>query len=150
MGIEEEIQAFQQEVVERMGLDLQVSVESTEESVRLDMTGADRDEVLQDRAELLETFQYLLNRIFGTRLSDRRVVVDCDDFRKRKEAELRQIAQRISDRVRSTGNKEVLGLMNPHERRIVHLEVAEQAGVTTVSEGDGFLKRVTILPESIR
>lgn len=147
MSIEEEIRAFQQEVVERMGLDLQVSVESTEESVRLDLTGADRDEVLQERAELLETFQYLLNRIFGARLSDRRVVVDCDDFRKRKEAELRQIAQRICERVRSTGNKEVLGLMNPHERRIVHLEVAEQEGVTTVSEGEGFLKRITILPQ---
>ena len=146
MSIEEEIQAFQLEVVERMGLDLKVSAETTDESVRLEMTGPDRDEVLQDKAELLETFQYLLNRIFGARLEDRRVVVDCDGFRKRKEDELQQIAQRIAERVRSTGTQEVLGLMNPHERRIVHLEVAEQEGVTTVSDGDGFLKRITILP----
>jgi len=147
VGIEEEIRAFQEDVVRRMGLDLEVAVESTEESVLLEMTGPDRDDVLQDRAELLETFQYLLNRIYGIRLGERRVVVDCDGFRKRKEAELRQIALRICERVRTTGDKEVLGLMNPHERRIVHLEVAEQDGVTTVSEGDGFLKRITILPE---
>ena len=146
MGIEEEIRAFQEDVVRRMGLDLEVAVESTDESVLLEMTGPDRDDVLQDRAELLETFQYLLNRIYGIRLGERRVVVDCDGFRKRKEAELRQIAQRICERVRTTGNKEVLGLMNPHERRIVHLEVAEQDGVTTVSDGDGFLKRITIQP----
>jgi len=147
MTIEEEIRAFQQEVLDRMGLELEVSAESTEESVRLEMTGPDRDEVLQDRAELLETFQYLLNRIFGPRLDDRRVVVDCDGFRMRKEAELRQIAQRIAERVRTTGNRETLGLMNPHERRIVHLEVAEQPGVTSVSDGDSFMKRITILPE---
>ncbi len=49
--------------------------------------------------------------------------------------------------MRTTGSKEALSPMNPHERRIVHLEVAEQEGVTTVSEGDGFLKRITILPE---
>ncbi len=147
MSIEEEIRTLQLEVVERMGLELTVSVESTEESVRLDMAGPDRDEVLQDKAELLETFQYLLNRIFGARLEDRRVVVDCEGFRKRKEDELRQIAQRIAERVRNTGSKEALGLMNPHERRIVHLEVAEQEGVTTVSDGEGFMKRITILPE---
>ena len=147
MSIEEEIHAFQLELLERMGLDLVVSVESTEENVRLDMTGPDRDGVLQDKAELLETFQYLLNRIFGIRLEDRRVVVDCDGFRKRKEDELRQIAQQISERVRNTGSKEALGLMNPHERRIVHLEVAEHEGVTTVSDGEGFMKRITILPE---
>ena len=147
MSIEEEILAFQREVVGRMGLDLKVELASTEEGVRIEMAGPDRDEVLQDRAELLETFQYLLNRIFGSRLEAGRVVVDCDGFRQKSEDELRQIAQRLSERVRLTGMKEVLGLMNPHERRIVHLEVAEQEGVTSVSEGEGFLKRIAILPE---
>ena len=147
MSVEEEILVFQREVLHRMGLDLKVELASTEEAVCVEMAGGDRDEVLQDRAELLETFQYLLNRIFGSRLEPRRIVVDCDGFRQKKEDELRQIAQRLSQRVRTTGAKEVLALMNPHERRIVHLEVAEQEGVTSMSEGEGFLKRITILPE---
>lgn len=147
MSIEEEVQAFQAEVVERMGFDLGVEVESTDENILVELSGPDRDEVLQEKAELLETFQYLLNRVFATRLSGRRIVADCDGFRMRKEEELRQIAQKASERVRLTGDREVLGQMNPHERRIVHMAVAEQEGVTTESDGDGFLKRITILPQ---
>ena len=90
---------------------------------------------------------YLLNRVFATRLSGQRIVTDCDGFRMRKEEELRQIAQRVSQRVKLTGTQEVLGLMNPHERRIVHMAVAEEEGVTTESDGEGFMKRITILPQ---
>ena len=146
MSIEQEVQAFQAEMIERMGFDLQVEVESTDENILVELSGPDRDEVLQEKAELLETFQYLLNRAFATRLSGRRIVADCEGYRQRKEEELRQIAQRVSERVKLTGAKEVLGRMNPHERRIVHMAVAEQEGVTTESDGEGFMKRITILP----
>ena len=147
MSIEREVRAFQVEVLERMGFELSVEVQSTEENILVEMSGPDRDEVLQEKAELLETFQYLLNRVFATRLSGRRIVADCDGFRMRKEEELRQIAQRVSERVKLTGTKEVLGLMNPHERRIVHMAVAEEEGVTTESDGEGFMKRIAILPQ---
>ena len=147
MSIEEEVQAFQAEVLERMGLDLGVEVESTDENILVEISGPDRDDLLQEKAELLETFQYLLNRVFGARLSGRRIITDCDGFRTRKEEELQQIAQRVSQRVKLTGTQEVLGLMNPHERRIVHMAVAEEEGVTTESDGEGFMKRITILPQ---
>ncbi len=147
MGVAEEVGGFQKELVERMGLDLRVAVESNEEYVHVEISGPDRDEILQDRAELLEAFQYLLNRIFASRLEGRRIVADCEGFRERKEEELRQIALRVSERVKRTGEKEVLGQMNPHERRIVHLAVADVEGVTTVSSDEGFLKHITILPD---
>ncbi len=148
MSVEEEVRAFQAEVLERMGFDLRIEVESTDENILVEMSGPDRDDLLQEKAELLETFQYLLNRVFATRLSGQRIVTDCDGFRMRKEEELRQIAQRVSQRVKLTGTQEVLGLMNPHERRIVHMAVAEEEGVTTESDGEGFMKRITILPLS--
>ncbi len=148
MNIEEEVKAFQTEVVERMGFDLRVEVESTDENILVEMSGPDRDEVLQEKAELLDTFQYLLNRVFATHLSGRRIVADCDGFRIRKEEELRLIAQKVSQRVKLTGAGEILGRMNPHERRIVHLAVAEEEGVTTESEGEGFMKSITILPQN--
>jgi spoIIIJ-associated protein len=95
----------------------------------------------------LEALQYLLNRMFGRENRDApRILVDCDGYRARKEAELREIALRISERVRRTGAQEELGLMNPYERRIVHLAVAETEGVRTESAGEGVMKRVIILP----
>jgi spoIIIJ-associated protein len=132
-----------------LGWDLAVRVEEIEgeETLRVDLSGEDRDLVLCNRAEVLEALQYLLNRTFGRDSREsQRVLVDCDGYRARKEAELREIALRVSDRVRRTGAREELGLMNPYERRIVHLAVAETEGVTTVSAGEGVMKRVIILP----
>ena len=139
------IEKFVAEMVRCLEWQLVVRAKSGEEgSILVELSGEDRDLVLQNRAELLEVFQYLLNRMFGN--GPTRVVVDCDGYRARKEAELREIALRVSERVRRTGLEEELGLMNPYERRIVHLAVADAEGVTTESEGDGLMKRVVILP----
>jgi spoIIIJ-associated protein len=131
-----------------LGWDLAVRVEEVEgETIRVDLAGEDRDLVLCNRAEVLESLQYLLNRMFlREKAEGSRILVDCDGYRARKEAELREIALRVSDRVRRTGAREELGLMNPYERRIVHLAVAETEGVTTESAGEGVMKRVIILP----
>lgn len=135
-------------MVGHLGWDLAVRVEEVEgDIIKVDLSGGDRDLVLCNRAEVLEALQYLLNRTFGRESrDDKRVLVDCDGYRAHKEAELREIAIRVSDRVRRTGAREELGLMNPYERRIVHLAVAETEGVTTVSAGEGVMKRVIILP----
>jgi len=135
-------------MIGHLGWELTVRVEEVEgETIRVDLSGEDRDIVLCNRAEVLEALQYLLNRTFGRENRDAQgILVDCDSYRARKEAELREIALRVSDRVRRTGAREELGLMNPYERRIVHLAVAESEGVKTVSAGEGVMKRVIILP----
>lgn len=141
-----QILEFQTSMIQGMQLELRAEAESTEEYLKLELSGPDRDIVLQSRAELLEAFQYLLNRTFSKNAGGVRILVDCDGFRQKKEEELKQIAKRISDRVRMTGQSEELGMMNPYERRIVHLAVAEEEGVTSESAGSSFLKRVVILP----
>jgi spoIIIJ-associated protein len=143
----DEVRVFQEELLKRAGMELSVEVEMTPENLFVRLTGADRDFMLQDRAELLEANQYLLTRIFGHQLPERcRIVVDCDGFRRQKEEELREIAQRLAERVKKTGRSEQLGLMNAYDRRIVHLALAEDGEVTTQSEGEGPMKRVTIAP----
>jgi spoIIIJ-associated protein len=144
---EEEIAEFVEEMVDHLDWDLGVTVASADEdTLRVDLSGDDRDVLLCNRAEVLEVFQYLLNRIFGRESGSQRIVVDCDGYRTRKETELKEIAHRVAERVRVSGEPEELGLMNPYERRIVHLAVAEAEGVTTESNGDGVMKRVVILP----
>lgn len=149
MSILEEVQEFQARLLVLVGVELDFTIETTEESLVVRLSGPDRDLMLQDRAELLEANQYLLTRIFANRLEPgRRIVVDCDGFRERKEQELRAIALKASEKAKRTGLSQELGLMNPYERRIVHLAVAEDAAVTSSSRGEGFLKRVTISPAS--
>ena len=144
---EESVRELVERMVEHLDWELTVRVDDGDpEVLRIDLSGEDRDIMIRNRAEVLEVFQYLANRIFGRELRDRRIVIDCEGFRARKEAELKEIAARVSERVKLTGQEEELGQMNPYERRIVHLAVAEMEGVTTESTGDGVMKRVIILP----
>jgi spoIIIJ-associated protein len=70
--------------------------------------------------------------------------VDCLNYRKGKDAELRQMAQFLGEKTRTTGLAQEIGPLNPYERRIVHLAVAEIEGVTSESIGDAFEKTVII------
>jgi spoIIIJ-associated protein len=72
--------------------------------------------------------------------------VDCEFYRRRKEKQLREYAQQIAHQVSETGRDEVLDLMNPYERRIVHIAVNQVPGITSESLGEGFLKRVKVFP----
>ncbi len=136
----------QEELLERMGLDLSLTVEFSEDSVEVRMEGSDRDMVLQDKAELLDVFQYLLNRIFARKLKGSKVVAYCDGFRKKKKEELKQIAKHVVEKVKRTGMTQEIEMMNPYERRIIHLVVAEEDRVKSESIGDSFKKRMMIIP----
>lgn len=145
--LEESIRELIDQMLDLLDWDLEVEVHGDDpETMRVELFGEDREILVRNRAEVLEVFQYLTNRIFGRDLSDRRIVVDCEGFRARKEAELVEVAARVSERVRASGEEEELARMNPYERRIVHMAVAELEGVTTESEGEGVMKRVVIIP----
>ena len=103
--------------------------------------GEDKQLLLWKDGALLLALQHVLNKI-----SSQKVQVDCEFFRKRKEKRLREYAQQVARQVYETGRNEILDLMNPYERRIVHIAVNQVPGLTSESLGDGFLKRVKIFP----
>ena len=103
--------------------------------------GEDKQLLLWKDGALLLALQHILNKI-----SDQKVQVDCEFFRKRKEKKLRDFAQQVARQVNDSGRNEILDLMNPYERRIVHIAVNQVPGITSESLGDGFLKRIKIFP----
>jgi spoIIIJ-associated protein len=72
------------------------------------------------------------------------VFIDALSYRKGKDLELRQMARLLAEKVKSTGVDQQLGPLNPYERRLVHMAVAEVSGVATESIGDAFSKTVYI------
>ena len=101
--------------------------------------GPDKNLLLQKDGALLMALQHLLSKV-----SSRKVQTDCDFYRKRKERELNDYVRHIAQRVHETGQNETLELMNPYERRQVHIIVNQISGITTESMGDGFLKKIKI------
>ena len=70
--------------------------------------------------------------------------VDALEYRKGKDVELRKMAMFLAQKAKDTGVEQQLGPLNPYERRIVHMAVAEVPGATTESIGDAFSKTVHI------
>ena len=101
--------------------------------------------LLRRRGEALEALQHIVDTAFRRELKDdRSFVVDCLDYRKGKDAELRQMARFMMEKAKSTGAPQEMGPLNPYARRLVHLTVAEDPQMSSESIGDAFLKTVII------
>ena len=128
-----------------MGLALTTSIEESPEETRINLVGEDGGALVRRGGEALQALQHVVATAFRRQLGDdNRIVVDCNGFRRDKDAELRQMAKFIADKARSSGIPQEMGPLNPYERRIVHLAISEDPGVTSESIGDAFMKTVII------
>jgi spoIIIJ-associated protein len=140
-----QIARFVQDVVNAMGVALTVNVEETAEGTRINLEGEDGGVLVRRGGEGLQALQHIVATAFRKQLGDdNRIVIDCNGFRKDKDAELRQMARFVAEKARSSGVPQEMGPLNPYERRIVHLAIAEDPTVTSESIGDAFLKAVII------
>jgi spoIIIJ-associated protein len=145
MSLITEITTFVESVVTAMGLSLTTTVEETAEGTHINLEGEDGGVLIRRGGEGLQALQHVVATTFRRQLGDdNRIVIDCNGFRRDKDAELRQMAQYMAGKARSSGLPQEMGPLNPYERRIVHLAVAEEADVTSESIGDAFMKTVII------
>jgi predicted RNA-binding protein Jag len=129
------------------GLSLTPHIYQGEERLEIDLVGTDVDWCFADDGELLMAIEHLLPRIIRS-LSGEAVLcrVDCDNFHEIREERLRSLAQKAADEVRQRGRSRTLVPMNPADRRIIHVTLADDPAVVTESEGDGYFKRITVRP----
>jgi spoIIIJ-associated protein len=145
MDLHTRVREFIQQTLTAMGLPLEVAIEEMSDSVRIELSGDGGEHLLRRRAEALDALQHIVNTAFRRELqNDRTFVVDCLNYRKAKDAELRQMARFMMERAKSTGTPQEMGPLNPYARRLVHITVAEDAQMSSESIGDAFLKTVII------
>jgi spoIIIJ-associated protein len=145
MSLTTDITGFLQHVVTAMGMSLTTSVEETPEGTRINLEGEDGGVLVRRGGEGLQALQHLVATSFRRQLGDdNRVIVDCNGFRKEKDLELKQMARYLAEKARSSGMPQEMGPLNPYDRRIVHLAIAEDPGATSESIGDAFMKTVII------
>ncbi len=143
--LDSQVIAFVQQVVGAMGLDLAAHTEETPDNVRINLSGDGADVLLRRKGEALDALQVIVNTAFRRDArGDRHYVIDALDYRRGKDAELRQMALFLIGKVKTSGTPQEIGPLNPYARRIVHLAVSEDGAVTSESIGDAFLKTVVI------
>ena len=141
----EDIASFVQNIVSAMGAELTTSVEDTPEATRINLNGEDGGILIRREGEGLQALQHLVATAFRRQLGeDNRIIVDCNNYRRDKDAELQRMARFVADRAKNSGAPQEMGPLNPYERRIVHLAIAEDPGVSSESIGDAFMKTVII------
>jgi spoIIIJ-associated protein len=139
-----------QELLGHMGLEAEVTIESGDTS-KLDVRGQEHEKeslgaLIGRKGERLSALQHLVNLMLSRRLGEwTRVLVDVEDYRGRRERQLREIATRAADRVRESGKMLQLEPMPALERRWIHLALRENPDVATQSIGEEPHRRVVIL-----
>ena len=145
MALTREIADFVQRVVDAMGMELTTTIEETPEATRINLEGEDGGGLIRRGGEGLQALQHIVATAFRKQLGDdNRIVIDCNGYRRDKDAELRQMAKFNAEKARGTGIPQEMGPLNPYERRIVHLAIAEDPTVSSESIGDAFMKTVII------
>ena len=140
-----EIIEFVENVARKMGLELTAGAEEMPDGIRVNLEGEDGSLLTRRQGEALAALQHIVSAVYRHDTAEgRRLVVDCQGYRKGKDAELRQMALFLGEKARNTGLAQEIGPLNPYERRIVHLAVSEIEGISSESIGDAFEKTVII------
>jgi spoIIIJ-associated protein len=141
----EPVVQFIENFVSAMGIETPVDVEQTADALRINLSGEQAELLVRHRGEPLKALQHVVDMAYGRGQDEnKKIFVDALAYRKGKDIELARMATFLAEKVKQTGVDQQLGPLNPYERRIVHLAVAEVAGVASESIGDAFSKTVYI------
>ena len=136
-----------EEMLSLMGLAATVEVASDGETSRLNVRGDDLGTLIGRRGEKLASLQHIVNLIVGRREGQHhRIAIDVENYRGRREQQLRDVADRAAKRVLQTGKIIQLEAMPAVERRIVHLALMENPKIRTQSVGVEPNRRIVVLP----
>lgn len=142
---------FLEELLRRMGIEATAEPTLEDGTMYVDLEGGSEAEaaiLIGRHGQTLESLQDLARLVVAKRTGERcRVVVDVEDYRRRRRERLVALAREVARRVQRTGREEELEPMNAYERKVVHDAVAEVPGVTSLSRGEDPDRRVVIRPK---
>ncbi len=132
-------------------LDLTARLELTDDALEGEIEGADSGLLTSSGGNGLDALQYLCSRVLNRRLERQLPIhLDVDGFKNERALRLQDTAEAAADEALRTRAPVTLGLMTPASRREIHLALADDPGVETESDGEGFLKRVVVRPRRRR
>lgn len=121
------------------------------EQVHINILTQNSYTVIGHRGEILDAMQVLAGAVANIGRDEyERVVVDCEEYRAKREQTLRRLAGRIAEKAVRTGRKVSLEPMTPYERRIIHSALADNTEVKTTSEGKEPMRYIVVVPNNLR
>jgi len=143
-----EIEARQvvEELLQRMKIDYQIEkVEFDNNTTRINIVGKDMGLLIGRKGETLNALQFIAGLMINRKKEHKiRIVLDVEDYRRKREQSLEALALRLSEKVKQTQKNVIMRPMSSQERRIVHTILQEDPQLVTYSMGDEPNRKVVI------
>ena|ERR1700733_11698296 len=139
-------------VLERMGISADIDIKDDSDRTVLEIQTSDTELVIGRRGVVIDALQHLVNKaVFkekerGTERA-KPLVVDAGGFRDKQLERLRALAQQMGQKALETKQIVALSPMSPHDRRLVHMAIAEMPGLSSRSEGEGEDRHILVVPD---
>lgn len=141
----EEAKAFLTKVFAAMNITVFMEKMTHEDHIVINLRGDDLGVLIGKHGQTLDALQYLTNLAANRDADERcRIILDVEDYRKRRAETLSRLAMRLADKVKRRGEKVVLEPMSPQERKIIHMALQNDYRIVTYSEGDEPYRKVVI------
>ena len=134
-------------ILTRMQISSPVDAEETEDAIILNIRGDGSGLLIGKRGQNLDAIQYIVNKaVHHSANGHKMIVIDTEEYRKRREESLVTLAMRIGEKVKKTNKPVTVGHMNAHDRRVIHMAMKSDETLTTKSRGEGEYRKILILP----
>ena len=136
---------FLNNVFSAMKISVTIEKSTADEITTFNVRGDELGILIGKHGQTLDALQYLTNLAANHQAVERmRIVLDVEDYRKRRTETLSRLAFRLADKVKSHGERVVLEPMSPHERKIIHMTLQDDDRISTFSEGEEPFRKVVI------
>ncbi|MBP2640383.1 MAG: single-stranded nucleic acid binding protein [Firmicutes bacterium] len=136
---------FLSQVFDAMHIDVKIEILDNDECKMIHLHGDNLGVLIGKHGQTLDALQYLTNLAANHDAEERvRIVIDIEDYRKRREETLSRLAFRLADKVKRHHERVVLEPMSAHERKIIHMALQDDARISTYSEGEEPYRKVVI------
>ncbi len=139
---------FLKQMIEDMGIDCDIESRTEGNMIKFNIMCSEESDIgiiIGKRGETLDSLQYIVNLVTNRNADTYiRVILDCNQYRSKRERSLQKLARRLADKAIQTGRDIKLEPMNPYERRIIHTYLQNDEKVNTFSQGNEPNRRVII------
>lgn len=135
-------------ILQRFGSEATIELSEDDDSITLDIKGDGSGLLIGRKGQTLDALQYLVNKIVHRSPGPKKqIVVETEGYRQRRKKSLIDLAKRLGEQAKTKDVTVSTGPLNSFERRIIHLALQDDDGLTTKSKGEGIYRSVFISPQ---
>ncbi|ACD24732.1 protein jag [Clostridium botulinum] len=142
----DDIRNFINKILDSMSIKAEIDINEQDDVINISLSGDKLGLLIGYRGETLDSLQCLISLMINkdSSIQYKRIVLDIENYRKKREETLKNVANKTAEKVKRTGRLFRLEPMNPYERRIIHSALQDNSFVNTYSEGKEPFRRVVV------